>query len=168
MMRTPALLDGLLPIDPLVVAVVILIAGIVASFVPLVPGGLLSMLGVGYYWQATGEPGTVALVVLLSIGSLTIVFDWLGSALGAHLGGASNKATIAAAVAAVVFLFALGPLGALAAVAGTVFVFEYRRHGDARRGAKTAAYATVGMLASTAMQVLLTSIVLLGFLLAVL
>lgn len=39
----------MLPVDPVVVAVVLLVAGIVSSFVPLVPGGVVSLLGVGYY-----------------------------------------------------------------------------------------------------------------------
>jgi uncharacterized protein YqgC (DUF456 family) len=153
--------------DPFLVAVALLVAAVVASVVPLVPGGLLSMLGVGYYWHATGDPGTVAAVALLAIAAVTLLLDWFGGALSARVGGASTKTTAVAAVAAIVLLFVLGPLGALLGIAGTVFVLEFRRHGDVERGLRTAAITSVGMLASTAMQVLLTGTVLVAFLLTV-
>lgn len=157
-----------MPVDPFVLAVVLLVAGVVASVVPLVPGGLLALVGVGWYWYATGEPGTLALAVLVALCLVTVLLDWLGGAISARVGGASLGTTAVAAVAAVVSLFVLGPLGALAGIAGTVFVLEYRRHGDVERGVRTAVFATVGMLASTAMQVVLTVTILLSFLLAVL
>lgn len=155
-------------VDPFHVALLLLLAAVVASVVPLVPGGLLSMLGVGYYWWATGDLGAIAGVALLALGLLTLVFDWLGGAISARAGGASLRTTAAAAVAAVVLMVFLGPLGALLGIAGTVFVLEVRRHGDVERGLRTAGVTTVGMLASTAMQVLLTVAVLAGFLLATL
>lgn len=151
-------------VDPVLVALALLVAAVVASLVPLIPGGLLSMLGVGYYWYAGGDVGTFAAVALLALGALTLLLDWLGGAVSARVGGASLQTTAIAAVAALALMFVLGPLGALLGIAGTVFVLEFRRHGDARRGLRTAAVATVGMLASSAMQVLLTVTVLLGFL----
>lgn len=156
------------PLDPLVVAGALLVAGVVASVVPLVPGGLLALAGVGSYWYATGEPGTIVLVVLVTLCLVTVLLDWLGGAVSARVGGASGRTTAIAAVAAGVLLFVLGPLGALLGIAGTVFALEYYRHGDVQRGARTAAFATVGVLASTAMQLLLTLSILVGFLLAVL
>lgn len=154
--------------DPFVVAVALLLAGVVGSVVPLVPGGLLSLAGVGSYWYATGEPGPVAMVVLVTLALVTVLLDWLGGAISARVGGASLRTTVVAAVVAVALLFVLGPLGALLGIAGTVFALEYYRHRDVRRGVRTAAFATVGMLASTAMQVVLTLTILLAFLLAVL
>ena len=136
----------MLPLDPLVVTIILLVAGVVASFVPLVPGGAVSILGIGYYWATTGELGTV---------------------LSARVGGASTRTTIVAAVVAIGLLFVLGPLGALLGVVGVVFLLEYLRHGDVRRGMRTAAVTAIGMLASTAMQVLLTVSMLVGFLLTV-
>lgn len=156
-----------MPLDPFVVALALLVAGVVASVVPLVPGGLLGLVGIGWYWFATGEPGPLAMAVLVVLCLVTVLLDWLGGAISARVGGASLETTAVAAVAAVVSLFVLGPLGALAGIAGSVFVLEYRRHGDVERGARTAVFATVGMLASTAMQVVLTLTILLSFLLAV-
>lgn len=159
---------GFVVLEPVHIATVLLVAGIGASFVPLVPGSGLSLVGVGYYWFATGEPGIVVLLFLLGLGTLALLFDWLGSALAAKVGGASLRTTAIAAVVTIPLLVVLGPLGLLVGVAGTVFTLEYLRHGDIQRGLRTAGYATVGVLASTAMQVLLTATMLVGFLLAVL
>lgn len=158
---------AMLPVDPLAVALVLLVAGIVASFVPLVPGGGLSMAGVGYYWYVTGDPGILALLALLGLGALAVVFDWLSGALAANAGGASLRTTAIAAAVTLPLLVVLGPLGLLVGVAGTVFALEYHRHGDVELGLRAAAYATVGVLASTAMQVLVTAAVLAGFLVVV-
>ncbi len=155
----------MLPIDPVVVTVILLLAGIIMSFVPLIPGGAVSTLGITYYWMATGELGTIAFLGFAILGVLTVAFDLLGSAISARVGGASIRTTVVAAVAAIGLLFVFGPLGALLGVVGSVFVSEYLRHGDVRRGLRTAAVTVVGMLASTAMQVLLTVSMLLGFLL---
>lgn len=151
-------------VDPLFVAVGLLVAGVIASVVPFVPGGLLSIVGVGYYWYATGEPTGIALFGLLALGVLTLVFDYLGGAISTHLGGASLRTTAIAAVAAIAFGIVLGPLGAVLGIAAAVFALEFYRHGDVSRGLRTAAYATVGMLASAAMQVLLTATALVAFL----
>jgi uncharacterized protein YqgC (DUF456 family) len=155
----------MLPVDPVVVAVVLLVAGIVSSFVPLIPGGVVSLLGVGYYWSATDALGTVALLGFVALGVLTAVFDLLGGAISARVGGASTRTTAIAAVAAIGLLFVLGPLGALVGVVGSVFLLEYRRHGDVGQGTRTAAATAVGMLASAAMQVVLTVSMLVGFIL---
>ncbi|TKR28097.1 DUF456 domain-containing protein [Natronomonas salsuginis] len=157
----------MLPIDPIVVAIILLLVGIVASFAPLIPGGAVSTLGVAYYWMVTGDLGTIAFLGFVIVGVLTVAVDLLESALSAQIGGASMRTTIVAAVAAIGLLFVLGPLGALLGVVGVVFSLEYLRHGDVRRGAQTAAVTAIGMLASTAIQVLLTVSMLVGFLLLV-
>ncbi|MCQ4334260.1 DUF456 domain-containing protein [Natronomonas sp. F2-12] len=154
----------MLPLDPIVVTIILLLVGIAASFVPLIPGGALSTLGVAYYWMVTGEIGTIAFLGFVILGVFTVVFDLLESALSARIGGASIRTTIIAAIAAIGLLFVLGPLGALLGVVGAVFFLEYLRHGDVRRGGRTAAVTAIGMLASTAIQVLLTVSMLAGFL----
>jgi uncharacterized protein YqgC (DUF456 family) len=154
----------MLPIDPVAVTILLLVTGVVASFVPLVPGGAVSTLGIAYYWAATGEPGTVAFLGFVGLGVSTVIFDLLGDAISARVGGASTLTTIVAAVVAAVLMFVLGPLGALLGVVVVVLLLEYIRHRDIRRGIRTATITAIGMLASTAMQVLLTISMLVGFL----
>lgn len=149
------------------IALALLVVGVVGSVLPLVPGGLASLAGVLLYWWSTGyaDPGPVALVALVALSLFAVAVDQLGGAVAARAGGASLLTTAAAAVVGVVLFFVAGPVGILAGVAGTVFVSEYRRHRDPETSLRTAAYATVGVLASSAVQFLLTASILVAFVL---
>lgn len=153
----------------LLLAVVLLLLGVVGSVLPMMPGAPLSLLGVYLYWWSTGfsDPGLVAVLVLTVIGLSAFLADLFGGAITARAGGASVVTTGLAAVAGVVLLFLTGPLGLLVGIAGTVFLAEYFRHRDARAGAKTALLATVGVVGSAAMQLLLTVSMFLLFVFAV-
>lgn len=164
-------LTALLGLDLLTwVAIALLFAGVVGSLVPLVPGALLSLAGVYLHWWATdySEPGLFALGILTSLGVVTVLVDWLAGALSARAGGASTRTMVVAGLAGFLLFFVAGPLGVLAGVAGTVFLSEYLDHEDARQAARTAGYATVGVLASNVAQALLTLAMLVGFLLVLL
>ena len=154
--------------DPFVVAVALLVGGVVGSLLPVIPGGLLSAVGVGYHASATGTPGPVAAAVLVTTALFAVAVDWLGGAVSARVGGASIRTAAAAAGSGFVLAVALGPVGFVLGIFAVVFGLEYRRHGDPRRGGRAAAYATVGILVSVATQVALTAAVLVGFLFAVL
>lgn len=152
-----------------VLAVVLLIGGVVGSLAPVVPGPLLSILGVVGYWWSTGytEPETVWLAGLVAIGLLAIGVELLSSVVSARAGGASWTATLVAGVLGIVLLVFTGPFVMLLGVGLAVFLLEYRRHEDFTRGAKAAAYTVVGIFGSTAVQVLLTLLMLVGFVIAV-
>lgn len=153
----------------LLVAVVLLLVGVIGSVLPMVPGAPLSLLGVYLYWGSTGfsDPGAIAVLVLTVIGLSAFLADLFGGAITARAGGASLVTTGIAAVVGVVLLFLTGPIGLLVGIAGTVFLTEYYRHRDARAGAKTALFATAGVVGSAAMQLLLTASMFLLFVLAV-
>ncbi len=153
--------------DPFVVAVALLAAGVVGSLLPVIPGGLLSAAGVLYHAWAAGTPGPVAVAVLVTTALFAVAVDWLGGAVSARVGGASLRTSAAAVGAGLVLAVALGPVGFVLGVFAVVFGLEYRRHGDVRRGGRTAAYATVGILVSAVTQVVLTAAVLAGFLFSV-
>lgn len=156
-------------IEPFLVAVALLVLGVVGSVVPLLPGPLLSLAGVLGYWWATDytEPGLLALAVLLSLGVLALLLDYLGSTVAARAGGASLLTSIAGGAVGIVLLFVLGPLGMLLGVVGTVFLLELRRHGEWEAGVRTALLTAVGTLASAAVQVVLTAAILVTFVVAV-
>lgn len=156
--------------DPLTwLALGLALLGIVASAVPLLPGGLLSLSGLFLYWWHTGysDPGLVVLVVLASLGLLVLAVDWFGGAISAKVGGASTGTAALAGLVGFLLFFVAGPLGILAGVAGVVFLAELRRTNDPGQSGRTAVYTTLGMLASTVAQVLLTLLFFLGLLVAV-
>ncbi|MFB6155184.1 MAG: DUF456 domain-containing protein [Haloferacaceae archaeon] len=148
-------------------ALALLVLGVVGSAVPALPGAALSLAGVLLYWWSTGyaDPGPLALAGFLAVGLLTVAVDWFAGAMAARAGGASMATTALAALAGLLFLFVAGPLGVLVGVAGTVFAVEFYRNRDADASGRTAAYATVGMLGSAVVQVLLTGAMLVAFLL---
>ena len=150
-------------------AIALLVAGVVGTLVPLVPGGLLSLSGLFLYWWQSGfaEPGPVTLAVLAALGALTLLVELFGGSIAARAGGASWETTGAAAVVGIALMVVTGPIGLLVGLFGTVFVLEYVRGGGVDHSARSAVYATVGILASTAVQFLLTLSILLGFLVAV-
>jgi uncharacterized protein YqgC (DUF456 family) len=158
-------------VEPLtVVAVALLVAGVVGSVVPGVPGPLLSLAGVFLHWWATGyaEPGLVALVGLTLVGLFALAVDLLAGALSTRASGASWWVSAAAGVAGVVLFFVAGPVGVAVGVAGTVFVLTFATGRDAGESARAALYATVGVLGSALIQALLALSMLVAFLLVLL
>ncbi|ADJ13539.1 DUF456 domain-containing protein [Halalkalicoccus jeotgali] len=149
------------------VAVALLVCGVVGSLVPLVPGALLSLAGIYGYWWASGfsEPGTLFVVGATLLALVTLGFDLLSSVISAGAGGASLRTAAVAGIVGFVLLFLAGPVGTIAGVVLATFVMEFERSGDLEGSVRTAIYTTLGMLASTAMQVVLTGVLLVGFVL---
>ena len=146
-------------VEPLaLVALGLLALGVVGSVLPLVPGALLSLVGVYGYWYATGytRPGLALLVALTLVGVLAVVADYFSGAISAAAGGGSLLTSALAGVVGLVLFFVTGPVGLVVGVVLTVFAVEFYRHGDPVKGARTAAYTAVGMLASTVVQFLVT------------
>jgi uncharacterized protein YqgC (DUF456 family) len=153
-----------------VAALALLAAGVAGCVVPAVPGPPLSLAGVYVGWWGSGysEPGTVLLGALTLFGVLAIAADFAADVVSARIGGASLTTSVVAGVVGVLAIVLVGPVGSLLGVVATVFVLEYRRHADAVRGAKTAGVVVLGMLGSTAIQVLLTGSMLVAYAAAVL
>ncbi|WP_336025123.1 DUF456 family protein [Halobellus salinisoli] len=155
------------PLSWLFLAVVA--AGVAGSVLPLVPGGLLSVVGVVGYWWSTGfvEPSALVVAVLVGVGVLTMTVDYVGGAIAARAGGASLVTTGVAVVVGLVLLLVAGPIGFLVGIAVAVFAVEFAQHADTERGLRVALYTTVGVLASSVVQVILTGSVLVVLLLIV-
>ncbi|KAB1194850.1 DUF456 family protein [Haloferax sp. MBLA0076] len=147
------------------VALALLVLGVVGSVLPLLPGAVLSVAGVLVYWWSTGftDPGLLGLFSLLFVGVVAVATDYGAGFIAARVGGASTRTSILAGVVGFILLFVLGPLGMFLGVAGTVFVIEYLEHEDAEESGRRALYTTVGVLASSVVQVLLTLSMLVGF-----
>lgn len=141
-----------------VVAFALLVAGVVGSVIPNVPGVVLSVGGVFLYWWASGytEPSTAVLVVVTVLGALVVVAGLFQDVIAARLGGASGWSAAAAGVVGFVCFFALGPLGAILGSALAVFVLEYRRQRDAAAGARAATAVVFATVGSAVVELLVT------------
>lgn len=144
----------------------LLIAGIVGSIVPMMPGAAFSLIGIGVYFFATEDPSLLFTVFAALTGLFAMATDWFAGSIAAKYGGASNKTSLMAGIAGVFgFIFLGGPIGLALTVAATVFIREYMIHGDSGKGSKTAIYATIGVLGSAVVQIFLTASILFAYVL---
>ncbi|MFB6216229.1 MAG: DUF456 domain-containing protein [Candidatus Aenigmatarchaeota archaeon] len=154
----------------LLLAIILLLAGIIGSFTPLVPAALLSISGILLYWWSTSytEPGILVITLSLISGTIALLVDWFAGAISAKAGGASSQTTRIAAIAGILLFFIAGPLGIVIGTGLTVFLLEMIETEDHRDSLESAAYAVAGLLASSLMQFLLTVSILVFFLLGIL
>jgi len=150
----------------ILIVLALFIAGVIGSIVPMMPGALISLLGVAVYGFTSKDPSLIFLLFGAFTGLTALVFDWLAGSIAAKYGGASNKTSIAAGIAGFLGFFLLGgPLGLVVAVGTVVFLREYLIHSDEKDSFKAAAYASIGVLGSAVVQSVLTASILLGFIL---
>jgi len=147
------------------VAVVLLVAGVAGSVLPLLPSGLLSLAGVVVYavWgdAPIGGPLFVSFVV---VGLVTAVLEHFGGALAARASGASTRTMLAAAAAGLVLFVVTGPVGLLVGLFGVVFLAELWDDADPGTATRRAAASVVGVLGSAVAQFVLTLSMLVAFL----
>lgn len=151
------------------VAVTLMLAGVVGSFVPMLPSGLLALAGVYTYWffGDASEMGVLLLVSFTILGIAAALLEHFAGAVAARATGASNRTMLIAAGAGILLFFITGPIGILLGIWGVVFVSEIREGADLELAIRRAVYTVVGMLGSAVIQMLLTLSILLGFLLFV-
>jgi uncharacterized protein YqgC (DUF456 family) len=147
-----------------VLAFLVLAGAIASAFLPGVPTGVVSLLGVGLYWWGSGftEPGTLVLATLVGLCLLMVAADWFGGIVAAKVGGASTVTTLVAGAVGLALLFVTGPVGMILGSAAVVFALEFRRRRDAGEGAKAAAAYVLGFFASAIVQAFLALTVLLA------
>lgn len=143
----------------------LLVLGVIGSFVPMAPGAVFSLLGVGAYYFYYPDPSTWFVVFATFTGLFAVATDWFAGSIAAKYGGASTRTSLMAGVAGVFgFIFLGGPIGLALAVSLTVFIREYLIHEDSRKSMKSSVYATIGVLGSAVIQTFLTLSILIGFL----
>lgn len=154
-------------VEPLaVIVVVLLLAGVVGSAVPLLPSGLLSLSGVYvYYIWGSHEMGLLLLAGFTFVGLTAAVLEHFAAAVSARASGASTGTMLYAAVAGLLLFFVTGPIGILLGIFGVVLASEIRDGGSPKQAARRACFTVVGVLGSTVVQILLTLSILVGFLL---
>jgi uncharacterized protein YqgC (DUF456 family) len=138
----------------LAVVALLIVAGVVGSAVPMLPGTPLIVAGALLYALVTDftPVGVGRLLILAALSVVGMLLNQVASAVGVRQAGASRWAIAGALVGAVVGLFAaplgllLGPL--LGAIAG-----EILRTGHVRQSARAGVGAVVGLLAGAVAQV---------------
>lgn len=150
-------------------ALALLTGGVVASLLPLVPSGLLSLAGVYLFWWSTGfgAPGTGFVAVATLAGLAAVAADSLGTPVAAGFAGASVRAAVVAGVVGILLFPVAGPLGVLAGAAGVVYLAQRRRGRPRRESVEIAVRTVAGMVVANAVEFLLTLGILVGFVVVV-
>jgi uncharacterized protein YqgC (DUF456 family) len=145
-----------------VLAFFALAGAVVSAFLPGIPTGVVSLVGVGLYWWGSGftDPGTVVLATLVGLCVLMVAADWFGGIVAARVGGASTVTTVIAGGVGLALLLVTGPVGMILGSAAVVFALEYRKHRNVETGAKAAGAYVLGFFASAVVQALLALTVL--------
>lgn len=143
-------------------AFALLVVGVAGSFLPMVPGALISLVGLSVYWWSTGfsEPHIFLVVLLYMTGFTALLFDMFAGAVGSKAGGASNSTVQAAALAGLLFFFIGGPAGTIIGITLVVYFREYLLTDDSDKSMKAAIYTTASMLGSALVQGVLTGLIL--------
>lgn len=154
----------------LIITLFLLIVGIIGSLIPGLPGPVFSILGVLLYWWSTSyqTPGNLFLILMLSTAILALIIDYIGAYIGAEKSGSSTKTAIAASVSALIFFLFTGPIGIILGVGVVVFLREILIGKDPDEAITSATATTIALLASTASKALLTTLVLIIFLISIL
>ena len=150
------------------IAVLLMVVGVIGSVAPMVPGAMLSIAGILVYYWSTGysRPELWFLTGFILVGLVAVLTDYFAGSIAAKAGGASTRTSVIAGIVGFIMFFVAGPIGILVGVAGTVFLREFLISGDAEKGLKAAAYSTIGVLGSTAVQLLITVSLLSAFVVA--
>ena len=134
-----------------VVVAILLLAGLVGSVVPFLPGTPLILLAALVHAFATGfspiGPGRLAILAGLTV--LAQLLDYLAGAVGAKKFGGSGWAVAGALVGGIVGFF-FGPLGLLLGPVLGAVVGELLKQGDLIHSLKAGLGTLIGMLLGAA------------------
>lgn len=149
----------------LALALILMIAGIVGSIYPAIPGPILSIIGASVYFWSTGysTPNIWIYSLIIFTGVVAIGLDYLASYIGADKSEASKRTAVAAAVASFLLFFVSGPVGIIIGTAGTVLLRELMLGKDFDKALKSSAYTTLALLGSIFAKVGLSTLMLLVF-----
>lgn len=149
-----------------VVSMLLIVAGIVGTVLPLLPGVILVLGGIvlGAWIDDFTKVSVLTVVVIGALGVLAWAVDFVAGLLGAQRAGASKEAMIGAAIGTVAGIFT-GLIGLIfmplvGAMAGEYIVQRRRLDADARahgtQAAKVGIATWIGMLVGTVAKVVLT------------
>lgn len=154
----------------LALAIILMIGGIIGSFLPALPGPLVSMVGASVYFWNTGysSPRPIIFTLIIFTGLAALGLDYLAGYIGADKAEASQRTAIAAGIASFLLFFVSGPLGIIIGTGAVVLVRELMLGQDFDKALRASAYTTVAMLGSIFAKAGLTTLMLIIFLIAIL
>ena len=143
-------------------SVLLVLGGIVGTVLPVLPGAPMMFGGL---WLAAwldhyAHAGTFTLLILGALTALSILVDWVSSALGAKRVGASARAVSGAAAGTLVGGFILFPWGLLLGPFIGAFLGELGERRSLEQAAASGMGTLIGLLLGTVMKAALAFLML--------
>ncbi|MGH8443884.1 MAG: DUF456 domain-containing protein [Solimonas sp.] len=160
-------MENLLPILSWVAAVALIVAGLVGTILPILPGAPLVFFGLWLIALTDGyrHVGWPTLTLLGAIVVLTVVIDFVASALGARKVGASRQAITGALLGSIIGIFFGLPGLLLGPFVGAV-IGELMAQSKVEHAARVGIATWLGLLAGSIAKLALCLTMLLVFLFA--
>lgn len=147
----------------IIVGVLLMILGILGSFLPVIPGPLTSWLGLlALHFTEGVEMSTSFLVITLIIAVLIYVLDYIIPALGTKRFGGSRAGMIGTVIGLVVGILAPIPFGIIIGPFLGALIGELTHRNDFGKAFKAAFGSFIGFMASTFLK-FIVAIIYLGF-----
>lgn len=143
-----------------ILGLVLMIAGIVGSFIPIIPGPPLSWIGllILHITKAV-QYSTTFLVVTFVIAIGIAILDYFIPAMGTKRFGGSRAGAIGTTIGLIIGLITMGPLGLIAGPFGGALVGELVfNQTDSQAAFKAATGSFIGFLASTFIKLVVATI----------
>lgn len=139
-----------------VLALVLIVAGVIGTLVPILPGAAIVFCGMllAAWLDGFARVGPLALILLAAITTLVYVIDFAGGALGAKTLGASRRAVWGAFFGAVVGIF-FGLAGILLGPFAGAVLGEYTVRRDLSAAGKAGAGTWFGLALAGAAKIAL-------------
>lgn len=143
----------------LIVAAILLITGMLGSFLPVLPGVPLSWLGLLLFYLTSVVPVNYTFLgVTLLVTILVVVLQYAIPALGSKYFGGSKPGMIGATIGLIIGVFIPVPFGIILGAFGGAFLGEIINKSDSRTAMRAAFGSFVGLLASTFMEFIISGI----------
>lgn len=160
-------ISGKAPMDIiiLILASLLMVAGVLGSFLPILPGIPLSWCGLLVFHLSKAVPMNYTFLgITLVITIIIFALQYAIPALGTRYLGGSRKGMIGATIGLVVGIFIPVPFAVLFVPFVGAFIGEILNKADNRSALKAASGSFIGLLASTFMEFVVTFMFLLLFL----
>ena len=126
---------------------VLILLGIVGSFLPVLPGPLTSWLGLLLIHQHSGIPSNnTFLWITFGVALTVFLLDYIIPALGTKKFGGSKSGVYGASIGLVIGLLFLGPLGIIAGPFLGAYTGELLQDSNRKKALKAALGALLGFL----------------------
>ena len=143
----------------LVLAAILMVTGMLGSFLPVLPGVPLSWVGLLLFYLTSVVPMNYTFLgVTLLVALIVVVLQYVIPALGSKYFGGSKKGMLGATIGLVVGLFIPIPFGIIIGAFAGAFIGEIINKSDSSTAIRAAFGSFVGLLASTFMEFIISGI----------